>query len=84
MVVVLYTYIGTVKPLEEDTLKEEKFPKNGQADSTLVYTLYAKSPLKEDNLPTKDKMLGPKCALYSEFPPYIIIREFQISVCSEQ
>ena len=34
----------------------------GQAESTHVYTLYRKSPLKdlEDNLSTKDKMAGPE------------------------
>ena len=46
----------TVKPPIKDTLKEDK---PGQAESTLVYTLYRKSPLKEDNLSTKDKMAGP-------------------------
>ena len=36
--------------------KEDKPPNKGQAESTLVYTLYKKkSPLKEDNLSTKDK-----------------------------
>ena len=35
------------------TLKEDKPPNKGQAESTLVYTLYRKSPLKEDNLSTK-------------------------------
>ena len=38
------------KPLIKDTLKEDKPHHKGQANSTLVYTLHRKSPLKEDNL----------------------------------
>ena len=38
----------------------DKPPNKGQAESTHVYTLYSKSPLKEDNLSTKDKMAGPE------------------------
>ena len=40
-----------------------------QAESTLdlVYTLYRKSPLKEDNLSTKDKTAGPKGVLIKRF-----------------
>ena len=34
-----------------------KPPNKGQAESTHVYTLYRKSPLKEDNLSTKDSVL---------------------------
>ena len=48
---------------EKDTLKEDKPPNKGQAKSTLVYTLYRKSPLKEDNLSTKDKTAGPEVSL---------------------
>ena len=50
---------NTVKPLIKDTPKEDKPPNKEQAESTLVYTLYRKSPLKEDNLSTKDKTAGP-------------------------
>ena len=53
----------TVKPLIKDTLKEDKPPNKGQAESTHVYTLYRKSPLKEDNLSIKDKTAGPKSVL---------------------
>ena len=51
----------------KDTLKEDKPPNKGQVKSTLVYTLYRKSPLKEDNLSTKDKMAGPKGVLIKRF-----------------
>ena len=37
----------------KDTPKEDQPPNKGQARSTRVYTLYRKSPLKEDNLSTK-------------------------------
>ena len=47
-----------------DTLKEDKPPNKGQAKSTLVYILHRKSPLKEDNLSTKDKMAGPEGVVY--------------------
>ena len=57
----------TVKPLIKDTPKEDKPPNNGQAESTLVYTLYRKSPLKEDNLSTKDKTAGPEIVLFKRF-----------------
>ena len=36
----------------KDTPKEDKPPNKGQAESTHVYILYRKSPLKEDNLST--------------------------------
>ena len=35
--------------------EKDKPPNKGQAESTPVYTLYRKSPLKENNLSTKDK-----------------------------
>ena len=59
----------TVKPLIKDTPKEDKSPNKGQAESTLrlVYTLYRKSPLKEDNLCTEDKMAGPDGVLIKSF-----------------
>ena len=57
----------TVKPLIKDTLKEDNPPNKGQAESTLVYTLCRKSPLKEDNLSTKDKMAGPEGVLIKRF-----------------
>ena len=53
----------TVKPPIKDTPKEDKPPNKGQAKSTLVYTLYTKSPLKENNLSTKDKTAGPIVSL---------------------
>ena len=56
--------LGLVKPPIKNTPKEDKPPNKGQAKSTHVYTLYRKSPLKEDNLSTKDKMAGPEGVLY--------------------
>ena len=56
-----------MKPPIKDTPKEDKSPNKGQAESTLVYTLYRKSPLKEDNLSTKDKTAGPKGVLIKRF-----------------
>ena len=53
----------TVKPPIKDTPKVDKPPNKGQAESTLVYTLYRKSPLKEDKFSTKDKTAGPKGVL---------------------
>ena len=46
--------VSTVRPPIKDTLKEDKPPNKGQAESTLVYTLYRISPLKEDNISAKD------------------------------
>ena len=56
---------NTVKPPIKDTPREAN---KGQAESTLVYTLYRKSPLKEDNLSTKDKMAGPEGVLIKWLP----------------
>ena len=56
-----------MEPPIKDTLKEDKPPNKGQAGSTLVYTFYRKSPLKEDNLSTKDKMAGPESVLIKRF-----------------
>ena len=53
----------TVKPPTKDTPKEDKPPNRGQAETTPVYTLYRKSPPKDDNLSTKDKTAGPKGVL---------------------
>ena len=53
-----------MKPPIKDTLKEDKPPNKGQAESTLVYALYRKSPLKEDNLSAEDKMAGPGMCPY--------------------
>ena len=47
---------------------EDKLPDKGQAKSTRVYTLYRKSPLKEDNLSTRDKMACPESVLIKEIP----------------
>ena len=59
--------VHIVKPPTKDTPKEDKPPNKGQAKSTLVYTLYRKSPLKEDNHSTKDKMAGPEGVLTKRF-----------------
>ena len=56
-----------MKPPIKDTPKEDKPPNKGQAKSTLVYTLYRKSPLKEDNLSTKDKTACPKSVRSKRF-----------------
>ena len=56
-----------MKPSIKDTPKEDEPPNKGQAERTLVYTLYRKSPLKEDNLSRKDKTAGPKGVLIKRF-----------------
>ena len=67
----------TVKPPIKDTLKEDKPPNKGQAESTLVYTLYGKkSPLKEDSLSTKDKTADPISVLIKRFHCILIIIDF--------
>ena len=54
--------LTTVKPpIKVDTPKGDKPPNKGQAE-VHVFTLYRKSPLKEDNLSTKDK---PKVLLHT-------------------
>ena len=60
-------YVFTVKLPIKDTPKEDKPPNKGQAERTLVYTLYRKSLLKEDNLSTKNKMAGPESVLMKRF-----------------
>ena len=60
-------YAYTMKPPIRDTPKEDKPPNKRQAESTHVYTLYRKSPLKQDNFSTKDKMAGPKSVLIMRF-----------------
>ena len=57
-----------MKLLIKDTPKEDKPPNKGQAESTHVYALYRKSPLKEDNFSTKDGTAGPEGVLYKEVP----------------
>ncbi len=57
----------TGKPPIKDTPKP---PNKGQTKSTL--TSYKLSP-KEDNLSTKDKMLGPKHVLYTGVPPVLYL-----------
>ena len=59
--------LGTVKLLIKDTRKKDKPPNKGQAESTLVYKLCRKSPLKEDNLSTKDKTAGPRGVFIKRF-----------------
>ena len=56
-----------MKPPIKDTLKEDKPLNKGQIESTHVYTLYRKSPLKEDNLSAKDKTTGPEGVLIKRF-----------------
>ena len=53
----------TVKPPIKDTPKEDKPPTKGQAESIV----YRKSPLKEDNLSTKDKTSGPESVPIKRF-----------------
>ena len=64
---------GAYKVEHSPTPKEDKPPNKGQAESTLVYTLYRKSPLKEDNLSTKDKTTGPVQILFGKLL-YLSIR----------
>ena len=60
--------MNTAKPPIKDTSKEDKPPNKRQPESTHVYTLYRKSPLKEDNLlSTKDKMASPESVLIKRF-----------------
>ena len=62
---------GTVKPLIKDTPKEDKPPNKGQAESTLVYTLYSERTTSLQ----RTKRLVPKgvlikrvhCTLWSKF-----------------
>ena len=56
--------LSTVKPPIKDTPKEDKPPNKGQAESTLVYTLYKKNHL---NLSTNDKTAGPEGVLIKSF-----------------
>ena len=71
---------STVKPLIKDTLKA---PNKGQAKSTHdVYTLYRKSPLKEDSLSTiKDKIASPKSVLIKKFHCILEIAHAGIYLC---
>ena len=79
----------TVKPTIKDTPKEDKPPNKRQAKSTLVYTLYRKSPLKEDNLSTKDtrsvliKRFHYSCLQYNSLPscdhPIIKFTEYHVT-----
>ena len=48
-------------------MKGDKSPNKRQAENTCVYTLYRKSPLKEDSLSKKDKTAGPKGVLIERF-----------------
>ena len=47
----------------KDTPKENNPPNKGQAESTRVYILYRKFPLKENNLSIKDKTADPEGVL---------------------
>ena len=60
----------TAKRPIKDTPKEDKSPNKGQAEST--HSLYRKSPLKEDNLFTKDKMAGPESVLIKRFHSFFL------------
>ena len=61
--VLLWSIRLTVKLPIKDTLKEDKPFNKGQAEITRVYTLYRKSPLKKDNLSTKDQKADPESVL---------------------
>ena len=54
-----------MKPPIKDIPKEDKTSQ--QRTITLVYTLYIKSPLKEDNLSTKYKTAGPESVFIKRF-----------------
>ena len=68
-----------VKPPIKDTPKEDKPPNKGQAKRTHVYTLYRKSPLKEDNLSTKDKTAGLACCENFQDPQFTNRTNFILS-----
>ena len=55
---------NTVKSPIKDTLEEDNPPNKGQAESTRVYTLYRKSPLKKSTTSLqRTKRLVPKVSL---------------------
>ena len=64
----------TVKP-PINTPKEDKPSKRGQAGITLVYTLYRKSPLKENNHSREDTMAGPESVLIKRFHCISLLKE---------
>ena len=74
----MLTHTDTVKPPIKDTPKEDKLPNKGQAEHTIIYTLYRKSLLKEDNLSAKDKTAGPESVLIKRFHciPILLYLEF--------
>ena len=49
----------------------ERGQSSQQKDKPKVYSLYRKSPLKEDNLSTEDKVAGPEGVLFKSVPLYI-------------
>ena len=62
--------------------EEDKPPNKGQAKSTLAYTLKRNTPLKEDNLSTKDKTAGPDIVLIKRFHciiKFLIVRKLFVS-----
>ena len=71
----------TVKPLINDTLKRTNLPTKDKP-KVLLYTLYRKSPLKKDNLSTKDKMAGPEGERFHCTGPEKVNEVSQISACS--
>ena len=63
-ILVLYSFNGPKSKMYYSETSDKGHSERGQtsqAESTLVYTLYRTSPLKEDNLSTKDKTAGPDC-----------------------
>ena len=66
------------------TPKQDKPPNKGQAKSSLVYTLYRKSPLKEDNLSTEDKTAGPEVSLLRGSTVLCILFSFHFSFYSRK
>ena len=58
----IHSIVPTVKPPYSETSDKGHYSKRGQTSqqrTSRVYTLCRKSPLKENNLSTKDKMAGP-------------------------
>ena len=62
-----YNITYTASSDEGHSERGQTFQQRDKAENTLVYTLYRKSPLKEDNLSTKDKMAGPESVLIKRF-----------------
>ena len=66
-ILVLYSFNGPKSKMYYSETSDKGHFERGQAESTHVYTLYRTSPLKEDNLSSKDKTAGPEGVLIKRF-----------------